>query len=122
MHTKLFWVPPLDDRTNGPRASDRRTRRRTAAGFYAVELVSGARYLRRVANVSRDGLMLESPLADEQPGQVIELELPRRAPDLPVRVKLEVLRVRDGTVAMRRVDDDGAAALPVDALGGQEPL
>jgi len=122
MHTKLFWVPPLDDRTNGPRASDRRTRRRSAAGFYAVELHSGGRYLRRVANVSRDGLMLESPLSDEQPGQVMELELPRRAPELPVRVRLEVLRVCDGTVAMRRVDGDRAGGLPVDVLGGQETL
>lgn len=115
MHTKLFWVPPLDDPNK-----ERRARRRTAAGFYAIELVSGGRYLRRVANVSRDGLMLESPLADEQPGQVMELELPLREQQPPLRVKAEVLRVGYGTVAMRRLD--GVEPLPVDALGGQETL
>jgi hypothetical protein len=111
MHTKLFWIP---------KAAERRTRRRSAGGFYAIELMSGGRYLRRVANVSHDGLMLESPLADERPGQVLELELPRRGLEPPMRVKTQVVRVSGGTVGIRRLDSDGP--LPVEALGGPEML
>ena len=57
------------------KTDDRRARRRVAADFYAIELVAGGRYLRRVANVSRDGLLLESPLSDERPGQIVELRI-----------------------------------------------
>jgi hypothetical protein len=91
------------------------------ADFYAIELVSGGRYLRRVANMSRDGMLLESPLSDERPGQVVELELPRREPQPPMRVKTEVVRVTpDGRVGVRRLDDTDP--LPVFALGGPETL
>jgi len=49
-----------------------------SADFYAIELVGTGRYLRRVANVSGDGLLLETPLADETPGQRLDLVLPRK--------------------------------------------
>jgi len=112
MHTKRVWVPSPEER---------RARRRVAADFYAIELVGAGRYLRRVANVSRDGLLLESPLSDEQPGQVVELELPQHEPEPPVRVRAEVVRVTDqGKVGVRRLDWSGP--LPVEMLGGQEAL
>lgn len=95
------------------------------ANFYAVELAGDARYLRRVADVSRDGLLLESPLADEQPGQVLDLELPRvESAAAPVRVKAEVVRVtksgKRAKVAVKRLDT--TAPLPVEKLGGRESL
>src|SRR4029077_654574 len=83
-----FWAPlsPLL-----PSASpERRTLRRQPADFYGVEVVRGARYLRRIKNVSSDGLLLVTPLGDERPGQIIDLELPRRSPAQPViTVQLE---------------------------------
>jgi hypothetical protein len=92
-----------------------------AADFYAIELVSGGRYLRRVANMSRDGMLLESPLSDEQLGQVVELELPRREPQPPVRVRTKVVRVTaEGKVGVQRLDSTDP--LPVFALGGPEAL
>jgi len=116
MTTKRFWARSFAEKTD-----DRRARRRVAADFYAIELVAGGRYLRRVANVSRDGMLLESPLSDEQPGQIVELELPRRERQPPVRVKAEVVRVTaEGQVALRRVP--AADPLPVDTLGGEEVL
>ena len=93
-----------------------------AANFYAVELAGDARYLRRVADVSRDGLLLESPLADERPGQVLELELPRVGKAAaPMRVRAEVVRVtKQGKVGVRRLDT--SAPLPIEKLGGRETL
>ena len=112
MHTKRIWVSA---------SQERRARRRMSAGFYAIELASGGRYLRRVANMSLGGLLLESPLLDERPGQVVELELPLRERQPPMRVKTEVVRVTaDGQVGVRCVGS--AEPLPVDALGGQEAL
>lgn len=112
MNTKRFWAPSLDDR---------RARRRVTANFYAIELAGGGRYLRRVENVSRDGLLLQSPLADEQPGQIVELELPRGRDVEPVRVKTEVVYVTPtGQVGLRRLDS--TSPLPVEALGGRESL
>src|SRR5215831_7839043 len=112
MNTKRFWAPSFDDR---------RARRRVSANFYAIELAGGGRYLRRVENVSRDGLLLQSPLGDETPGQIVELELPRGAQNEPVRVKTEVVYVtREGQVGVRRLDS--TAPLPVEALGGRETL
>jgi PilZ domain len=112
MDTKRFW---------GPSADERRARDRVSADFYAIELDGGARYLRHVANVSRDGLLIESPLADERPGQVLELELPRAEAEPPVRVRAEVVRVTpDGRVGVRRLDS--TEPLPVDTLGGPESL
>ena len=52
------------------RVEERRTGRRFTADFYAVELSGSGRYLRRVRNVSDDGLLLENPLADAFPGVV----------------------------------------------------
>src|SRR5579871_2262244 len=96
MNTKRFWAPSVDDR---------RARRRVSANFYAIELAGGGRYLRRVENVSRDGLLLQSPLGDETPGQIVELELPRGGKDAPVRVKTEVVYVTPaGHVGVRRLD------------------
>ena len=112
MNTKRFWAPSFDDR---------RARRRVSANFYAIELAGGGRYLRRVANVSRDGLLLQSPLADEQPGQIVELELPRGLGEEPVRVTTEVVYVTaNGQVGVRRLDS--TSPLPVEALGGRESL
>src|SRR5205809_4574509 len=116
MITKRFWGPAVD------RARiDRRGGQRVAAGFYAVKLADGGRYLRRVADVSGDGLLLESPLGDEQPGEVVELELPCAEANQPVRVKAEVVRVTpQGKVGVRRLDS--SEPLPVATLGGRESL
>ena len=112
MNTKRFWAPTVDDR---------RARRRVSANFYAIELAGTGRYLRRVENVSRDGLLLQSPLGDEKPGQIVELELPRSGQNDPVRVTTEVVYVTaDGQVGVRRLDS--TAPLPVEALGGRESL
>jgi PilZ domain len=100
---------------------DRRARRRVSANFYAIELAGGGRYLRRVENVSRDGLLMQSPFSDERPGQIVELELPRGEKDEPVRVKTEVVYVTsNGQVGLRRLDS--TSPLPVEALGGRESL
>ena len=109
MNTKRFWAPPPEDR----RSLDRRP-----ADFYGVELSHGGRYLRKITNVSRDGLLLENPLGDEQPGQIIELELPRLSAAHPVtRVRGEVVHVTpDGNVGVRRLDS--SKPLEVDRLGG----
>src|SRR5258707_10394143 len=94
MNTKRFWAPTVDDR---------RARRRVSANFYAIELAGGGRYLRRVENVSRDGLLLQSPLADERPGQIVELELPLGKGAAPLRLKTEVVYVTaDGQGGVRR--------------------
>ena len=112
MNTKRFWASSVDDR---------RSRRRVAANFYAIALAGSGRYLRRVENVSRDGLLLQSPLADERPGQIVELELPRGRDEDPVRVKTEVVYVTAaGQVGVRRLDS--TSPLPVEALGGRESL
>ena len=111
MNTKRFWSPLVDDR---------RARRRVPAGFYAVELAGSGRYLRRVENVSRDGLLLQSPLGDERVGQIVELELPQGSKKDPVRVTTEVVYVTSGQVGVRRLDS--TSPLPVEALGGRESL
>jgi hypothetical protein len=91
--------------------------RRQPADFYGVEVVRGARYLRRIKNVSSDGLLLVNPLGDERPGQIIDLELPRRSVSQPViTVQLEVVYVEAGKVGVRRLDSD--QPLEVDQLGG----
>jgi hypothetical protein len=119
---------------------ERRGGRRVAADFYAIELEGGARYLRRVANVSQDGLLLENPLADELPGQIVELALPLGKPSgndnagkedddraaageveagREIRVRAEVVYVTaDGHVGLRVTSEP----LPVDELGGRLPL
>jgi hypothetical protein len=113
MITKRFW---------GPHSDERRARVRVSADFYAIELADGGgRYLRRVSNVSRDGLAFENPLADERLGQVVELELPRGADDEPMRFRGEVVRVTaKGQVGVRRLDAD--QPLPLEDLGGHETL
>ena len=97
MTTKRFW---------GPENADRRAVGRRAVSFYGVELSHGGRYLRKITNVSRGGLLLEDKLRMRRPGQIMELLLPR--PDTaPVRIQAEVVRVtRGGQVGLR-------------ALGGQ---
>jgi hypothetical protein len=109
MLTKRFWALP---------ATDRRVVRRLPADFYGVELSGGGRYLRRITNVSRDGLLLENPLGDEQPGQVIELELPRLSAAHPTtRVRGEVVYVTpEGSVGVRRLDS--TTPFEVERLGG----
>jgi hypothetical protein len=93
---------------------ERRVRRRVAANFYAIELAGTARYLRRVTNVSDDGLLLENPLADETPGQRVDLVLPRGG-NPPLTVQAEVVHVGpDGQVGLRVL----SSPLPVESLGG----
>jgi hypothetical protein len=99
-----------------PERPERRVRRRVAANFYAIELAGTARYLRRVTNVSGDGLQLENPLADETPGQRVDLVLPRGADNPPLTVQAEVVHVGpDGQVGLRVLS---SAPLPVETLGG----
>jgi PilZ domain len=110
METKRVWRRDQEEK---------RGRHRLPADFYAIELAEGARYLRHIANVSNDGLLMESPLADERPGQAIELELPQRKSDEPLRVKGQVVYVtRDGRVGIHVT----SSSLPIDALGGSESL
>lgn len=107
MVTKRFWGPALDDR---------RTQQRLPADFYGVELSDGARYLRKITNVSGTGLLFENRLGGDRPGELVEFELPHRAGEEPVRVIGEVVRVsKNGKVAVR-ID----STLPVDPdrLGG----
>lgn len=95
MTTKRFW---------GPALNDRRSVGRRAVDFYAVEVAQGGRYLRRISNISRSGLLLEDRLTVQRPGAIMELELPRQD-NLPVRVKAEVVRVtRSGQVGLRALD------------------
>ncbi|HLK94033.1 MAG TPA: PilZ domain-containing protein [Polyangia bacterium] len=108
MNTKRVWRRDLSEKRGG---------RRVPADFYAVELSKGGRYLRKVANVSGDGLLIESPLGDEQPGQTVDLELPRLEGEEPLRVQGEVVRVADGRVGVHVT-----TPLPVGALGGREAL
>jgi hypothetical protein len=117
MTTKKIWRRQLEER---------RARRRVAANFYAIELEGGGRYLRRVTNVSGDGLLLENPLGDELPGQTIELELPTKGSaandtgqEETVRVQGEVVYVTpDGRVGVRVT----SAPLPIESLGGRVVL
>src|SRR5690242_11920147 len=93
---------------------ERRVRRRVAADFYAIELAGSARYLRRVTNVSGNGLLLENPLADETPGQRVDLVLPRGAGNPPLTVQAEVVHVGpDGQVGLRVLTE---SPLPVETL------
>jgi hypothetical protein len=137
MDTKRIWLRDMERRD----AEERRGGRRVAANFYAIELAGGARYLRRVANVSPDGLLMENPLADELPGQIVELALPlgklsgndnggtdesagagsqaEEDEGREIRVLAEVVYVTaDGHVGLRVTSEP----LPVDELGGQLPL
>lgn len=95
MLTKRFW---------GPAIPDRRSVSRRAVDFYAVELSHGGRYLRRISNVSRTGLLLENRLNAQPLGSVMELELPRRDAQ-PVRVKAEIVRFTEhGQLGLRALN------------------
>jgi PilZ domain len=110
MQTKRNWRPIL---------GEKREKRRISADFYAVEVADGARYLRKVSNVSGDGLLMESPLGDERPGQRVDLELPRLEGEPPLRVEGKVVYVKeDGRVGVHVI----SMPLPVAALGGREVL
>jgi hypothetical protein len=99
------------------RVEERRTGRRFSADFYAVELSGSGRYLRRVRNVSGEGLLLENPVADAFPGQHVELELPRQGL-APLRVEGEIAYVTpEGRIGIRLT-----TPLPLDSLGGRIPL
>ena len=111
MKTKKIWREDLH-----PDQPERRVRQRVAANFYAIELAGTGRYLRRVANVSGSGLLLDNPLADETPGQRVDLVLPRGEDNPPLQVSAEVVYVRPtGQVGLRVLS---ASPLPVDTLGG----
>ena len=107
MTTKKIW---------GPVFEDRRAVKRELADFYAVELVAGARYLRRICNVSQGGLLLEDRMTMKQPGSIIRLELPKRN-SAPVTVNAEVVRVGRGSIGVRAL---GGASL--EGLGGSISL
>jgi hypothetical protein len=100
----------------GPVFGDRRSVKREPADFYAVELVAGARYLRRICNVSAEGLLLEDRMTLKEPGSIIQLELPKRQ-GAPVKVSAEVVRVGRGAVGVRALN--GAS---LDGLGGSIAL
>jgi hypothetical protein len=111
MHTKRIWRN---------REEERRGEDRLAADFYAVELDGTGRYLRRITNVSASGwgLRMESPLGAEQPGQVLELELPV-ADDGAIRVEGEVVHTSgDGHVGIRIISEP----VNVNHLGGRPVL
>ncbi|MES1172102.1 MAG: PilZ domain-containing protein [Bacteroidota bacterium] len=97
MITKRFW---------GPENRDRRAVGRSSVDFYAVELSHGGRYLRKITNISRSGLLIEDRLRMSQPGEVMELLLPRPH-TTPFRIQAEVVRVT------------GAGQVGLRALGGQ---
>ena len=100
----------------GPVFEDRRSVKREPADFYAVELVAGARYLRRICNVSSGGLLLEDRMTMKEPGSIIQLELPKRGA-APLKVSAEVVRVGSGSVGVRAL---GGARL--EGLGGSIAL
>lgn len=104
MNTNKIW---------GPATIDRRGVTRVPVDFYAIELSGGARYLRRICNVSGRGLLLDDPLNAKKPGAIVHLQLPRVGSS-PVTVEAEVVRVARGTVGVRTLD--GGSSL--DGLGG----
>jgi hypothetical protein len=108
MNTKTIWGAPV---------TDRRGITRVPVDFYAVELTAGARYLRRICNVSGRGLLLDDPLTEKKPGAIIHLELPRVGSG-PLTVDAEVVRVANGSVGVRTLA--GGAALV--GLGGSIDL
>jgi hypothetical protein len=116
MSTKRFWAPRTE------KLEDRRVLRRLPADFYGVELSGGGRYLRRITNVSEDGLLLVNPLGDERPGQIIDLELPRQTANDPVtRIRVKVVYVTpEGHVGVQRLETSDP--LEVDQLGGNIAL
>lgn len=108
MNTKRFWNPLI---------ADRRTVARQPVDFYAVELFRGARYLRKVRNVSDVGLLLEDRLTFQHPGRIMELELPRYDDD-PLRLRAEVVRVTPaGEIGLRTVGGSR-----IDGVGGHIEL
>ncbi len=97
MITQRFW---------GAAIKDRRSVGRRTVDYYAVEVSHGGRYLRRIMNISRTGLLLEDRLGAQPAGAIMELELPR-GNSLPVRVQAEVVRVTTaGQVGLRAIGDD----------------
>src|SRR5438874_4626811 len=119
MPTKQFWTPLISALPSA--APERRTLHRLPADFYGVEVMDGSRYLRRIRNVSPDGLLLVNPLGDERPGQVIDFELPRRSASRPVaRLRLEVVYVNGGQVGLRRLGS--TEPLEIEKLGGHIAL
>jgi hypothetical protein len=100
----------------GSAFEDRRAVKREPADFYAIELVAGARYLRRICNVSSGGLLLEDRMTFKKPGTIIHLELPRRE-GTSFKVSAEVVRVGRSGVGVRALD--GAS---LDGLGGSIAL
>jgi hypothetical protein len=108
MDTKRFWNPLI---------ADRRSVARRRVDFFAVELVAGARYLRKIRNISDGGLMLEDRMVFQHPGRIMELELPRHA-DHPLRVRAKVVRVTPaGEIGLRTIGDPG-----MDGVGGHIEL
>lgn len=90
---------------------------RAPADFFAVAVEDGARYLRKIWNVSAGGLLIEDRLPGKRPGDLVELELPR--PDAePMRVTAEVVYVTaTGKVGLAaRVD------APLEGFGGEVAL
>lgn len=102
MITKRFW---------GPASLDRRSVGRHAVDFYAIELSHGGRYLRRISNISKNGLLLEDRLNAQRLGGIMELELPRPGTS-PVRVKAEIVRIaRGGQLGLRALGGQGLSGM-----------
>ncbi len=90
---------------DAPIVDERRAAPRVATDFYAVELRGPSRYFRLVRNVSRTGLLLENPMADEEVGQVLDLEMPTRGRPSPLKLRAEVVYVtRSGRIGLRLLD------------------
>jgi PilZ domain len=97
MNTLRFW-----NLTAGG-VVDRRLGSRHRVNLYGVEICDGVRYLRKIRDLSRQGMMMEDRLVFQQPGAILELELPRRQQQ-PLRVRAEVVRVNNqGEVGLRTI-------------------
>ncbi len=102
MTTNRFW---------GPANPDRRSVGRRTVDFYAIELSHGGRYLRRISNISNNGLLLEDRLNAQRLGGIMELEVPRPG-GTPVRVKAEIVRIaRGGQLGLRALDGQGLSGM-----------
>ena len=114
MDTKRFWARSVDDR--------RARRARIRPTSTRVELAGGSRYLRRVGTFRATACCWSSPLGDEKPGQIVDLELPRRSAGEPVRVKFEVVYVTAGGQVGVRGELASTSPLRAEALSGRESL
>lgn len=111
MNTQRFWNVTVGG------VGDRRLGSRHRVNLYGVEVSEGVRYLRKIRDLSEQGMMMEDRLVFQEPGAILELELPRHQQP-PLRVRAQVVRVsRQGEVGLRTL---GAPSL--DDVGGSIDL